>query len=154
MDMEQRFKTLNMERRESFAIVTIPDFAGGDSLMASCSEELAVVCEEIAFDETVRALVLIASDPGHPMPPVGRDTISSSASLRIPDRIAALGFPTIAAISGDAVGFGLELAMACDVRIASEVSRFGLPHICDGSIPSQGGTQRLPRLVGRAKPWR
>jgi enoyl-CoA hydratase/carnithine racemase len=57
----------------------------------------------------------------------------------------------IAAISGDAIGQGLELALACDIRIASEASRFGLPQIESGVIPWDGGTQRLSRLVGKGK---
>ena len=51
----------------------------------------------------------------------------------------------------DAVGLGLELALACDIRICTEPCHFGFPHIEKGSIPRDGGTQRLPRLVGKAK---
>jgi enoyl-CoA hydratase/carnithine racemase len=59
--------------------------------------------------------------------------------------------PVIAAIHGDAVGRGLEMALACDIRFAAETSRFGLPHIKSGLIPRDGGTQRLVRLVGAGK---
>ena len=59
--------------------------------------------------------------------------------------------PVIAAIQGDIIGIMLELALACDMRIASESSHFGLPHIRTGAIPSDGGTQRLARIVGRSK---
>jgi enoyl-CoA hydratase/carnithine racemase len=57
----------------------------------------------------------------------------------------------IAAINGDATGQGLELALACDIRVATEASHFGLPHIKKGLIPWDGGTQRLSRLVGSGK---
>ena len=65
--------------------------------------------------------------------------------------VAAIEKPVIAAINGDAFGEGLELALACDVRIAVQNARFGLPEIEAGIIPSGGGTQRLPRIVGRGK---
>lgn len=65
--------------------------------------------------------------------------------------IAKLDRPVIAAISGDATGPGLEVALGCDIRIAAETCRFGLPHIKAGLIPYDGGTQRLSRSVGRGK---
>jgi enoyl-CoA hydratase len=65
--------------------------------------------------------------------------------------IAGLSVPSIAAINGDALGGGLELALACDLRVAAEGARLGFPDTSNGLIPSGGGTQRLPRLVGRGK---
>jgi enoyl-CoA hydratase/carnithine racemase len=59
--------------------------------------------------------------------------------------------PTVAVLNGDAVGVGLELALACDLRLAHEQARLGLPQVTDGLIPFCGGTQRLPRIVGQAK---
>ncbi|CAN5862731.1 enoyl-CoA hydratase [soil metagenome] len=68
-------------------------------------------------------------------------------------RLAKLPVPTIAAVQADALGGGLELAMCCDLRVAAESARLGLPEVRLGVMPGSGGTQRLPRLVGlgRAK---
>jgi enoyl-CoA hydratase len=69
----------------------------------------------------------------------------------IADRLARLPMPTIAAIEGNALGGGLELALCCDIRVASETSRLGLPEVRLAVTPGAGGTQRLPRVVGAAR---
>ncbi|MET1233053.1 MAG: enoyl-CoA hydratase-related protein [Candidatus Limnocylindrales bacterium] len=66
-------------------------------------------------------------------------------------QLAELPMPTIAAIEGDALGGGLELALCCDLRIASARARLGLPEVRLGVLPGSGGTQRLPRIVGPAR---
>lgn len=65
--------------------------------------------------------------------------------------LAELPMPTVAAIEGNALGGGLELALACDLRVASERARLGLPEVRLAVIPGAGGTQRLPRIVGPAR---
>lgn len=66
-------------------------------------------------------------------------------------RLELLGKPTIAAVNGFALGGGLELALACDMRTASDTAQLGLPEVTLASLPGWGGTQRLPRLVGAAQ---
>lgn len=82
----------------------------------------------------------------------GRDV--ADATYRMQERLADMDIPTIAALSGYALGGGLELALCCDFRLAAENAVLGLPEITLGIIPGGGGTQRLPRLVGltRATP--
>ena len=66
-------------------------------------------------------------------------------------RLAKLPVPTIAAIQADALGGGLELALCCDLRVADERAKLGLPEVRLGVMPGSGGTQRLPRIVGQAR---
>ena len=79
----------------------------------------------------------------------GRERFELEA--RVAERLAGLPMPTIAAIEGDALGGGLEIALCCDLRIASERAKLGLPEVRLAVTPSTGGTQRLPRIVGVAR---
>jgi enoyl-CoA hydratase len=80
--------------------------------------------------------------------PEGRERLAFEAGVS--RRLADLPMPTIAAIEGNALGGGLELALGCDLRIASTRARLGLPEVHLAVIPGAGGTQRLPRVVGPA----
>ena len=83
--------------------------------------------------------------------PEGRERHALESGVA--DRLAGLPMPTIAAIEGNALGGGLELALCCDIRVASEQAKLGLPEVRLAVTPGAGGTQRLPRVVGvgRAK---
>lgn len=85
------------------------------------------------------------------LPQPGAAGTVSDAFKAVTDALEKLGCPTIAAISGYALGGGLELALGCDFRVASTTSRLGQPEILLGIIPGGGGTQRLARLVGPAR---
>ena len=81
--------------------------------------------------------------------PAGRER--HELELGVARRLAALPMPTIAAIEGNALGGGLELALCCDLRVVSERARLGLPEVRLAVIPGAGGSQRLPRIVGVAR---
>jgi enoyl-CoA hydratase/carnithine racemase len=81
--------------------------------------------------------------------PNGRERHALESGMA--DRLARLPMPTIAAIEGNALGGGLELALCCDIRVVSESSRLGLPEVRLAVTPGAGGTQRLPRVIGAAR---
>ena len=133
--------------RESpgLAVIRLPAAAP----TAEFAADLAGICEEINFDTGIRAAIITGSGPAF-----CRDAASSRKTpvhFSLSGPVASLNCPVIAAINGDAAGLGLELALACDIRIAARSTRFSFPGIVRGRIPADGATQRLPRLVGRAK---
>ncbi|MHB8084802.1 MAG: enoyl-CoA hydratase/isomerase family protein [Dehalococcoidia bacterium] len=133
---------------EGLALLTINGRGKSNLADAGLAAELQQVCEDINFDSAIRALIITA--------PAGKDfctglTDGKMQAFSLSGPVAALNCPVIAAIDGQASGIGLELALACDIRLASVNARFSLPYIEKGLLPSDGATQRLPRLVGRGK---
>ncbi len=123
-------------------------------------DELNDAISAVEKDEGIRTLVLTGegekafvagADIGHlaKLSPLGLRAFSSKGQDLF-FRIEALSLPVIACVNGFALGGGLELAMACDFIYASENAKFGQPEINLGTIPGFGGTQRLPRFVGKA----
>jgi enoyl-CoA hydratase/carnithine racemase len=145
------YRALSYQKIEHCMIIQIGSPPDDQGTTAQMSTELADLCSEIAWNEETRVVVLTYA--GELPQSVGAD-LGQYAQIESPsfvEPIAKLKQPVIAAINADAVGLGLELALACDIRIGTEGARFGLPHIREGLLPSNGGTQRLPRLVGRGK---
>lgn len=125
-----------------------------------CDEVLAAL-ESLRGESTVRALILTGA--GDRVFCAGADlkerrTMTDSQLrahnrkiFRIPMELEQMEVPTIAALNGHALGGGCELALGCDLRIAAETATLGQPEVALGIIPAAGGTQRLPRLIGRAR---
>ncbi len=149
---------LRYQKKDHVLVIDLKDPL--DHSLPSCQicAELRKLCDDATWDEEVHVVVI--SDAGERVL-LGEKGLSKGDStsglgdemeLRfLAEPISKLDQPVIAAISGDSIGQGLELALACDIRIASETSRFGLPQIKSGVIPWDGGTQRLSRLVGKGK---
>lgn len=129
-----------------------------NALSSALIKELAEAIESLDLDPEVRAIVLTG---GEKVFAAGADIremaeampfdegLRSRFSYRDRDRLNKISKPIIAAVSGYALGGGCELAMSCDIIIASETARFGQPEVNLGVIPGSGGTQRLTRTVGK-----
>ncbi|HEX4493843.1 MAG TPA: enoyl-CoA hydratase-related protein [Acidimicrobiia bacterium] len=130
-----------------------------NALSASLLAELAQRAHAIAADATVKAVVITGNDrafaAGADVTEFSPDRESArivAASFRTAaDALAAIERPVIAAIRGYALGGGLEVALACDLRVAADNARVGQPEILLGIIPGGGATQRLARLVGASR---
>lgn len=129
-----------------------------NALNSDVFRELEEAIGKIEADKNVRVVVITGSEhafaAGADIDQMSEGDVRMSCELtdsgmRVQERLSDLPFPTIAAISGYCLGGGLELALCCDFRIASETAVLGLPEINLGIIPGGGGTQRLPRLIGR-----
>lgn len=151
------FKILTTEIRKGVAIVVINRPEALNALNTLFFEEMDLLIAQLAQDQSIRVMILTGegkafvagadiaemvdknADEGSAFGSRGQHTFRS---------LELLPFPVIAAINGFALGGGLELAMACDIRIASAKAKFGQPEVNLGLTPGFAGTQRLPRLVG------
>ena len=155
------YQTIIVDRQDHVATITLnrPDVLNAQN--NPMREELMGVFSTLRSDEDVRAIVVTGA---------GERAFSAGADIRefleplvptlLREQRKRLDYrgemdrcpqPIIAAIRGFALGGGLELALACDIRIAAEDAQLGLTEITLGIIPGDGGTQRLPRLIGRGK---
>jgi len=153
------FSNIRVEKRPPQAVVTLNRPNARNALNAATLAELDASFQDLAADPTIR-VVLLAGDGGRAFaagadireladlpPEEGRAfALRGQCVFR---RIETLGKPVIACIQGFALGGGCELAMACSLRIAADDARLGQPEVKLGVIAGYGGTQRLPRLVGR-----
>jgi enoyl-CoA hydratase/carnithine racemase len=146
------------ERRDDGVVVVTLNNGSMNPLSQALLGRLAEVAEALGRDPSVKAVVVTGSEKalaaGADIKEFGDQDAArqiSAAFRRAFDAVAAVPRPVIAAVRGYALGGGMELALACDLRVAGESSRLGQPEILLGIIPGAGGTQRLPRLVGPAR---
>jgi enoyl-CoA hydratase/carnithine racemase len=111
------------------------------------AQELAEACGQVKDNDDIYVVVITGSG----------DVFCRGSEGNIAEAchpaaaVAAIEQPVIAAINGDALGLGLEIALSCDIRITSEKARFAMTQVSEGFVPTDGGTQRLSRIIGRGK---
>jgi enoyl-CoA hydratase len=162
--MEPDFKNLTLEFSDdgAIAIITMNRPKALNALNAETMQELSMALE--ASLEPPETQALIITGQGDKAFVAGADisefqgieTVFEARELALGGQdtfaaVAAMPVPTIAAINGFALGGGLELALACDLRVMANGAKLGLPEVGLGLIPGYGGTQRLPRLIGEAR---
>ena len=155
------YKNLKFEKEESIAIVTIDRPKALNALNHEIISELHHLFDAISADSSIAGVIVTGA--GEKAFVAGADigelsTLDVNSGRALCDRgqslllkIENLSVPVIAAINGFALGGGCEIAMACDIRLASENAKLGQPEVSLGIIPGYGGSQRLPRLVGLGK---
>ncbi len=153
------FTTIRVERRGAVGIVTLNRPQALNALNAALVEELAAALDAFEADDAIGAIVLTGNERAFA---AGAD-VKEMAGKTYPEtyledfitrgweRVAQCRKPVIAAVAGFALGGGCEIAMMCDIIIAADSARFGQPEITLGTMPGAGGTQRLPRFIGKAK---
>jgi enoyl-CoA hydratase len=155
------FDNLVLERDGAVATVTISRPRVLNALNSQTLDELRRAMLDLKRDEAIRVIVLTGAgdkafvagadinELAAQTPVSGRE--HALAGQHVFDIIENLGKPVIAAINGYALGGGCELAMACTLRLAADSAKIGQPEINLGLLPGYGGTQRLPRLVGKGR---
>jgi enoyl-CoA hydratase/carnithine racemase len=149
------------DKKGSIAYVTLNRPKVMNALNKATINELRTAFEDARDDSAVRGGILTGAGEkafaaGADIAEIANNTAveAEEATRRgqaLTDLIENLGKPVIAAVNGFALGGGCELAMACSIRIAAESAKFGQPEVKLGVIPGYGGTQRMPRLVGRGR---
>lgn len=156
------YENIYIEEENNLAIITINRPKKMNALNRRTIEELHVAFKELDEDREIKVIIITGSGEkafvagadisefAHFSVKEGRQ-LSAMGQKNLFDLVENLSTPVIAAINGFALGGGLELAMACHFRVASSNARMGLPEVSLGVIPGYGGTQRLPRLVGKGR---
>src|ERR1700736_1102640 len=152
-------KTVLVERKGAVGIVRLNRPSALNALNAKLIEELGAAFDDLEGDPAIGAIILTGSErafaAGADIKEMAEKTYMQAYAEDFItqgwERVAQCRKPVIAAVGGVALGGGCEVAMMCDIVIASETARFGQPEINLGTMPGAGGTQRLPRFIGKAK---
>lgn len=147
-------KTILYEQAGGIGIISLNRPDVGNAINSTMVSELSSICDEIGANSEIKAVIITGTGDKtfcKGIDPEELDQLDEKLEkgfLSIATPVAALKCPAIAAINGDVFDQGLELTLACDIRIAASHARFGVHHIGKGYMPWDGATQRLPRVVG------
>ena len=151
------YEMILTEKRGSVGLVTLNRPEARNALNNQLLHELINALEDFDNDDAVGALVVTGNEKAYAAGADIKEMADKSMSeirdrdhLAVFDQITRIRKPVIAAVSGWALGGGCELALSCDMIVASETAKFGQPEVTIGVIPGAGGTQRLVRAVGKA----
>jgi enoyl-CoA hydratase len=136
-------------KKDHIARITLNRPDADNVINRQLARELEDVCREVNQDDDI--YVVIVTGAGDKAFCGGGEVGESGAPYNVAAAVAGIDRPVIAAVNGDALGQGAELALSCDIRLASQRARFGFSQVASGLIPVDGGTQRLPRIVGKGK---
>jgi enoyl-CoA hydratase len=139
------YSTVIYTKKDHIGSITLNRPEAGNSINLKLAQELADVCLKVNEDDDIYVVVITGAGDKAFCRGVEKADVSPT------DALAGIAKPVIAAINGDALGAGLELALGGDIRLSSDRAKFGFPEVAQGLIPSGGGTQRLPRIIGRGK---
>jgi enoyl-CoA hydratase len=153
------YSNILVERRDAVGIVTLNRPQALNALNAGLIAELGAAFDDLESDPAIGAIVLTGNDKAFAAGAdikemAGKTYMQAYAEDFITrgwERVGQCRKPVVAAVAGFALGGGCEVAMMCDIVIAGENARFGQPEIQLGTMPGAGGTQRLPRFIGKAK---
>lgn len=153
------YEILKPVKEGNIVVLTLSRPQALNALNTKFFDEMDHYLDGLAADETIRVLIITGegkafvagADIAEMVNMTGDQARAfSRKGQEVFDKIGMMPFPVIAAINGYALGGGLELAMACDIRVASDKAKFGQPEVSLGLIPGYAGTQRLPRLTNLA----
>ena len=159
MSEAARYQNILVERRGAVGVVTLNRPEALNALNAGLIAELASALDRLEADAAVGAIVLTGNEKAFAAGADVKEMVSKTYPeiycedfiTRGWERLGQCRKPVVAAVAGFALGGGCELAMMCDIVIAADTAKFGQPEITLVTIPGAGGTQRLPRFVGKAK---